>query len=80
MLGFPGIAGQVGTTLEAVDVGVPGWACQDDTLAFCARNQGVGFAIVGRRGYGRRRWLDKSSREKKIDGCDETEESWPFPS
>jgi hypothetical protein len=27
-----------------------------DTLAFCAQNQGVGFAIVGQRGYGRRRW------------------------
>jgi hypothetical protein len=27
-----------------------------NTQAFCAANQGVGFAIVGPRGYGRRRW------------------------
>jgi len=46
--------------------GVPAFGYRSyrrDTLAFCAENWGVGFAIVVQRGYGRRRWLDNSGRE-----------------
>jgi hypothetical protein len=78
-LGFPGVARFVGMTRTALATRRPGRECRRNTLAFYAHNQGVGFAIVARRGYGRRRWLDYSGRGKKNDG-DETEESWPFPS
>jgi hypothetical protein len=83
MLGIPDgrrSESAAGSTCDDCDLGDRPPHIGADTLAFWPLKQGVGFAIVSRRGYGRRRWQVYSPAcGKTIDG-DETEESWPFPS
>jgi hypothetical protein len=64
-LGFSGIGGHLGMTGAALRARVRSWVRPHNTLAFCAHNQGVGFAIVARRGYGRRRWPDYPAERKR---------------